>query len=272
MVIGPPRAVPPRRPEQPRRPERHVRHDVVLPRDRAPHQRGRRGCTTTSRRTRAGRSATPWSIRGLFPFSGSNTGIFYAPADLTDRVIGAGGARRPRYYTLSVLGSDGNTYPPRRRPGGRHRGPVQHRLPPGVLLLDDLPDLRRVQRERHRRVQRRGSRASRNNAVGADPVEPGWMLSHFQVVYRTAYYCPPGERDGRLELLLRVQPSPGGGARQGCTTARPTPRRTPYFGGGEAMLEYYPGQTMTGTVQPPGRHPGVRGPRHRSTTAGGSPT
>ncbi|HEV2361045.1 MAG TPA: hypothetical protein VGS21_05040, partial [Acidimicrobiales bacterium] len=67
---------------------------------------------------------TGWAIRyamvdsRLFPFSGSNTGIFYAPADLTDRVISAGGVPTS-YYQITVLGSDGNTY-------------VAGSLPPGV--------------------------------------------------------------------------------------------------------------------------------------------
>ena len=59
---------------------------------------------------------TGWSIRyamadsRLFPFSGSDTGIYYAPADLTGRVINNAGLPST-FFNVSVLGSDGNTYP-----------------------------------------------------------------------------------------------------------------------------------------------------------------
>ena len=46
----------------------------------------------------------------LIPFSGANTGIFYAPADLTGRVINTAGLPTT-FFNVTVLGSDGNYYP-----------------------------------------------------------------------------------------------------------------------------------------------------------------
>ncbi len=92
-------------------------------------------------------------------------------------------------------------------------------------------------------------------AVQSEPIEPGWMLQHFQVVYRTAYYC------------AYSQPS----AHPGCYHATNLPTAQALAkaqngsidssggsyieSGGEAMLEYYPGQTMTGTVSLPNGQP-----------------
>jgi len=66
---------------------------------------------------------TGWTIRyamadsRLFPFSGTDTGIFYAPADLTGRIIDSAGMPET-FFNLSVQGSDGNYYPYGRLPSG----------------------------------------------------------------------------------------------------------------------------------------------------------
>ncbi|MGD0250187.1 MAG: hypothetical protein ABSB97_04795, partial [Thermoplasmata archaeon] len=68
-------------------------------------------------------SYTGWSIRyamadtRLFPFSGTDTGIFYAPADLTGRVIDSAGIPTT-FFNVFVNGSDGNTYPLGQVPAG----------------------------------------------------------------------------------------------------------------------------------------------------------
>jgi asparagine N-glycosylation enzyme membrane subunit Stt3 len=198
-------------------------------------------------------SYTGWSIRyamvdsRLFPFSGSNTGIFYAPADLTDRVIGAGGAPTS-YYTLSVLGSDGNSYTPGALPAGVTA--VQYNinyLPPFYQSM-----IYRVF------VGYNGSEIGStagipglsNNAVGADRPEPGWMLSHFQVVYRTAYYCPQANATPGTSCFSAYNlPQAEELAKLHKGTADTATNN--YYGGGEAMLEYYPGQTMSGAIALP---------------------
>jgi asparagine N-glycosylation enzyme membrane subunit Stt3 len=199
-------------------------------------------------------SYTGWSIRyamvdsRLFPFSGSNTGIFYAPADLTDRVIGAGGAPTA-YYTLSVLGSDGNTYSPSDLPAGVTA--VQYNINYLPAFYSSM--IYRIYVGYNGTdigSSSQGIPGLTNNAVGADPVEPGWMLSHFQVVYRTAYECPQANAtDGSSCFSAYNLPQAEALAEAQNGTADTS--TSSYFGGGEAMLEYYPGQTMTGTVQLP---------------------
>ncbi|HEV8050044.1 MAG TPA: carboxypeptidase-like regulatory domain-containing protein, partial [Thermoplasmata archaeon] len=197
---------------------------------------------------------TGWSIRyamvdsRLFPFSGSNTGIFYAPADLTDRVIGAGGAPTA-YYTLSVLGSDGNTYSPSGLPAGVTA--VQYNINYLPAFYSSM--IYRIfvgYNGTDIGSSAQGIPGLSNNAVGADLPEPGWMLSHFQVVYRTAYYCPqPNATAGSSCFSANNLPTVKALAKNKNGTADTSTNS--YYGGGEAMLEYYPGQPLTGTVQLP---------------------
>lgn len=195
---------------------------------------------------------TGWSIRyamvdsRLFPFSGQNTGIFYAPADLTDRVIGAGGAPTA-YYTLSILGSDGTTYPVGNLPAGVTAVQYNINYLPAfynsmiykVFIGYNGTDI--------------GSSPGipgLSSSLQSDPIMPGWMMEHFQVVYRTAYYCPysdPSTHPGcyyatNLPTAVALQKAYNGSANTAASS---------YFGGGETMLEYYPGQPMTGTVTLP---------------------
>ncbi|HXQ93780.1 MAG TPA: carboxypeptidase regulatory-like domain-containing protein [Thermoplasmata archaeon] len=194
---------------------------------------------------------THWSIRyamvdsRLFPFSGSNTGIFYAPADLTDRVIGAGGAPTA-YYTLSVLGSDGNTYSPSSLPAGVTA--VQYNINYLPAFYSSM--IYRIfvgYNGTDIGASAQGIPGLTNNAVGADPPEPGWMLSHFQVVYRTAYFCPqPNATAGSSCFSANNLPTVKSLAKDKNGTGDTSTNS--YYGGGEAMLEYYPGQPLTGTV------------------------
>jgi asparagine N-glycosylation enzyme membrane subunit Stt3 len=196
---------------------------------------------------------TGWSIRyamvdsRLFPFSGSNTGIFYAPADLTDRVIGAGGAPTS-YYTLSVLGSDGNTYTPGNLPAGVTA--VQYNINYLPAFYSSMIYRIYVGYNGTDIGSTQGIPGLSQNAVGADPIEPGWMLSHFQVVYRTAYYCPqPNATAGSSCFSAYNLPQAKELAKLNNGTADTSTNS--YFGGGEAMLEYYPGEPVTGTVSLP---------------------
>ncbi|HEV2165907.1 MAG TPA: STT3 domain-containing protein, partial [Thermoplasmata archaeon] len=202
---------------------------------------------------------TGWSIRypmvdsRLIPFSGSDTGIFYAPADLTGRVIGSGG-EPTSYFTVSVVGSDGNTYP-------------AGQMPPGVTAVSY--NINYTQAFYNTMIYRTffgydgqevGQTAgipwlsSTNSAGQTDPIEPGWMLEHFQVVYRTAYAClQPNATSGSSCFHATNVPTAEMIHAKQNGTADTSP--SGYFNGGEAILEYYPGQTVVGTVQLPNGRP-----------------
>jgi len=193
-------------------------------------------------------SYTGWSIRyamtdtRLFPFSGTDTGIFYAPAELTGRVIDSTGAPST-FFNLSVLGSDGNYYPPNQLPAGvtqvgspviNYRTPFYNSMIFRTFIGYNGTDI----------GSGPGIPGLSTNLANAT-LEPGWMLEHFQVVYRTAYLCSL-PNDGGTCVATNEPAAVAGAARingSADTTA------FTYFSGGESMLEYYPGQTLLGGVQ-----------------------
>jgi asparagine N-glycosylation enzyme membrane subunit Stt3 len=206
---------------------------------------------------------TGWSIRyamvdtRLFPLSGSNTGIFYAPADLTDRIIGPGGTPSS-FFNVTVIGSDGNSYPLGQTPPTvTPVNQVINYFPPFYQSMiyrvfagyngtdigqgDGIPGLS-------------GSLAQGSSSTGTYYPEPGWMLSHFELAYMTAYYCPPPSahqgcvamNDPQARALAaRTNGSTVQDVRSGSSGLQS------YYTNGESMLAYYPGQTLLGTVALP---------------------
>lgn len=193
---------------------------------------------------------TGWSIRysmtdsRLIPFSGTNTGIFYAPADLTGRVLDNAG-NPETFFNVTVLGSDGNYYPEGDLPADvsavqyyvNYYAPFYNSMIYHIYFGYNGTDIGLG-------VGIPGLLGSLTNY----PVEPGWMESHFEVEYQTAYYCPTVAQASNQNCYyatnrptaLALQASQGGVADTNTSA---------YFSGGESILVYYPGQTMTGTVQ-----------------------
>ncbi len=198
---------------------------------------------------------TGWSIQygmvdsRLFPFSGSNTGIFYAPADLTARVIGSDGSPTA-YYRLSALGSDGNTYP-------------VNKVPPGVQIL--RVDINYQPAFYNSMIYRifagyNGTDIGQgtgipgiSGTVATGSAEPGWMLSHFRVVYRTAYYCPHSAVCNPGSGVPANLPDVALLAKRSNGTANTS--TDAYYSGGETFLQYYPGQTLLGSITLPSGAP-----------------
>ncbi len=196
-------------------------------------------------------SYTGWSVRydladsRLIPFSGEDTGIYYAPADLTGRIVNAEGIP-VSYYNVTVLGSDGNYYPLGSVPADvsavdyyiNYFSPFYNSMIYRTYFGYNGTD-----------IGLSGGIPGLEGAAASDPVEPGWMLQHFEVVYKTAYYC-------NNETQANSNPT-------ACYVAMNTPEALKlasggtgvantsagmYFSGGESMLEYYAGQTVYGDV------------------------
>ena len=185
----------------------------------------------------------------LIPFSGQSTGIFYAPADLTGRVIGPGG-EPTSYFTVSVIGTDGNTYPAGQVPAGV--SPVNYNINYTPAFFNTMI-YRTYFGYSSPQVGENGQSPwlpATNPPHASDPLEPGWMLQHFQVVYRTAYACAqanatPGSscfHATNLPTAMLTQSKLNGTADTSTSS---------YFSGGEAILEYYPGVRAVGAVELP---------------------
>jgi len=194
---------------------------------------------------------TGWSIRyamtdsRLFPFSGSDTGIFYAPADLTGRVIGPDG-QPTSFYNLSVLGSDGSYYPYGKLPAGVTQigAPVINYFAP---FYDSM--IYRIY------IGYNGTDIGQSPGIPGlsmnSTIEPGWMLQHFEIVYKTAYLCSQPNYEGTCV----AGNEPGVVSDAARQNGSADTRAFSYFTGGETMLEYYPGQTLLGTVELPNGAP-----------------
>ena len=189
---------------------------------------------------------TGWSIRyamadsRLFPFSGTDTGIFYAPADLTGRIIDFAG-QPATFFNLTILGSDGSYY--------AYGKP----LPSGVTQVGS--PLINYFAPFYNSMIYRTYIGYNGTDIGQSPgipglsmnasIEPGWMLQHFEVVYKTAYLCTQPNYGGICDATnepaaVALAPTINGSA---------DTRAYSYFSGGESMLEYYPGQTLLGNVE-----------------------
>jgi dolichyl-phosphooligosaccharide-protein glycotransferase len=213
---------------------------------------------------------TGWSIRyiaadtRLFPFSGTDTGIYYAPAELTGRVVDSAGIPTT-FFNVYINGSDGNTYAAGQLPAGvspisysiAYYAPFYNSMIYRTYIGYNGTDI--------------GDAAGIPGLAGSQtvinsPLMPGWMLEHFELEYKTAYYCPQANASSGSSCLVAMN-LPQAVALQAKNGGTLDTSAGSYFGGGESMLEYYPGQTLLGEVVLPGGTP-VAGAR--VTVADGS--
>jgi asparagine N-glycosylation enzyme membrane subunit Stt3 len=201
---------------------------------------------------------TGWTIRydmvdsRLIPFSGSDTGIFYAPADLTDRVIGPGG-EPTSYFSVSIVGSDGNTYPAGEQPPGVT--PVSYNINYTPAFFNTMIYRTFFGYSGQEVGQASGIPWLSNTAQSqSDPLEPGWMLQHFEVAYRTAQACPVANASAGSSCFYAVNLPRAEQIQKKLNGTADTSPNT-YFSGGEAILEYYPGMPVVGAVTLPDGQP-----------------
>ena len=215
---------------------------------------------------------TGWSIRydmvdsRLFPFSGSDTGIFYAPAELTGRVVNSEGVPTT-FFNVTILGSDGNTYPLGPLPAGVSA--VQYNINWSAPFYNTML-YRTYIGYNGSQVGLSGGIPGLSGAAEAYPLKPGWMLQHFEIEYMTAYVCPG---------VKNVSANPGCNVAENRPTALEIANKTGgtantsadmYFQGGESILVYYPGVTLYGRLQLPDGTP-VPGDRVTVYDAWGTP-
>jgi len=195
-------------------------------------------------------SYTGWSIRygmvdsRLFPFSGQDTGIFYAPADLTGRVINGAGLPTT-FFNVTVLGSDGNTYPLGGVPADvtAEQYNINYFAPFYNTML-----YRTYVGYNGTDIGLSGGIPGLTGAAATSPLEPGWMLQHFQIVYKTGYYCPGIKNATNGSSCFLPDNYPTAKSLANSTHGSFDGSALSYFQGGETMLAYYPGETLIGSV------------------------
>ncbi len=200
---------------------------------------------------------TGWSIRyamtdtRLFPFSGSDTGIFYAPADLTGRVVNSEGVPTS-FFNVTITGSDGTTYPLGPLPAGvsalqyniNYSSPFYRTMLYHIYIGYNGTD-----------VGQSGGIPGLTGAAENDPIEPGWMLQHFEVAYRTAYVCPGNPNPNPSSSCFYATNRPNAIKVKNETNGSANLSAVDYFEGGESILTYYPGVTLYGHLVTPNGNP-----------------
>jgi len=200
---------------------------------------------------------TGWDIRyfsvdsRMFPRSGMDTGIFYAPAKLSDRRI-TRGSTPVDFFDIKAVDQYGREvdidamtadmvivdykliYKP------MFYNSTFYRAMCGVsgyelgMSNEGIPGL--------------------SGSLASMPVMPGWNMEHFRMVYRTAYYNPypiseiPYHReawvavsyDEALELKEKIQ--------YGEIEGYVDDSASSYYGAGVVFLKYYEGAYVNGTV------------------------
>ncbi len=193
----------------------------------------------------------------LFPFSGSQTGIFYAPAKLSDhRMI----ENMPEdFFVIRAETDQGSFYP--------------HEIPIGAQVSDvriEYKDMFYESMLYKTFVGYTPIDAGEENNVGVPglsgeledqaPIQ-AWNLSHFRVSYKTAYYNPyPSDQVANhtkawtainfkdaIELQLKIN----AGEEEGVVDAS----HTSSLYNGVVILEYYDGAYVNGTVTVDGVSP-----------------
>ncbi len=186
----------------------------------------------------------------LFPFSGSQTGIFYAPAKLSDhRMI----ENMPEDFFVIRAETDRGTFYP-------------HEVPIGAQVTDVRIEYKDMFYESmlyktfvgYTPVEAGGNQNTGIPGISGDyeqqtPVQ-AWNMSHFRVSYKTAYYNPYPQEElsnhtdawtainfkDAIEYQLKIN----SGEMEGVVDAS---HRSSLFNG-VVILEYYDGAYVNGTV------------------------
>jgi dolichyl-phosphooligosaccharide-protein glycotransferase len=193
---------------------------------------------------------TGWSIRyagadtRLFPFSGDDTGIYYAPADLTGRVIDSAGIPTS-YFTVNETGSNGVSYPLGSAPANVTA--VNYTIDYSSAFYNSMI-YRIYVGYNGTDIGQTAGIPGLSGSVEDASAEPGWMLQHFEAVYRTAYVCPGAVNATPGTSCFVPTNLPDAKSIAKATNGTADISSTSYYEAGQAILAYYPGQTLLGTI------------------------
>ena len=204
---------------------------------------------------------TGWSIRyfmadsRMMPLDGQSTGIFYAPAKLSDRRI-TGSTPTDFYQIRAVLDTGAEVEIDKLQPTDTV---VQYKLLYQDMFWDSMfyrafigysgSD---IGLSNDGGVV--GWRYASSSQIANLKAMPGWNMTHFKMVYRTAYYNPypltelAAHRDAwtavSLEEALVLKQKISAGEIQGYVDDG----ASSYYTAGAVFLKYYPGVFINGTL------------------------
>ena len=200
---------------------------------------------------------TGWEIRyfnvdsRMFPLSGSSTGIFYAPAKLADRRFAEGSSIPYDFFRIVAVDSSG----------------VQHELEDLTYNMN-IVSYEVVYAEMFYNSMFYAAMCGFSGSdigledtglpgysgdIQSETPMPGWNMTHFRMVYRTAYYNPypaaeiPYHSDATIAIsydeALEISEKIANGEMDGYVYAPASAYQS-----GTVFLEYYHGAYVNGTV------------------------
>ena len=186
----------------------------------------------------------------LIPFSAQNTGIFYAPAVLSDHRMSKGAYRLPYdFYEIYAVTKYGKKYPINEVPEDVRKD-IDHSE---IEYKDMFYNTMLYRNYFGYSPKEAGSTANglpgiSDNLKNMQPM-PGWNLTHFRLVYRTVYWNPYKDYRNHSDAWRAIGLDEGlEYQKEGKGVVDLSPN-TMY--NGVTFLEYYEGAIINGTVRTP---------------------
>ena len=184
----------------------------------------------------------------LIPFSAQNTGIFYAPAVLSDHRMSSGGYRLPYdFYEIYAVTKYGKKYPINEVPDDVRRD-IDHT----EIEYKDMFYNTMLYRN-YFGYSPKDAGSDKNGLPGlSDDLKnmqpmPGWNLTHFRLVYRTAYWNPYKDYKNHSDAWRAIGIDEALKYRKEGKGVVDMSPGTLY--NGVTFLEYYEGAIINGTVK-----------------------
>lgn len=182
----------------------------------------------------------------LFPFSGTNTGIFYAPAKLSDqRMKGRGESIPYDYYNLKAISEYGGEYDLADVPAGVRI--VDYKIEYTDMFYNTM--LYRIY------VGYSGKDIGQSEGIpaltsGFENYQrmPGWNMTHFRVVYLTAYWNPYKDYQNHSDAWRAINYAEAIEKQKHDEGVVDLSSRSS-IGQSVAMIKYYPGAFFNGTLK-----------------------
>ena len=185
----------------------------------------------------------------LFPFSGRNTGIFYAPAKLGDRrIYQYGGTVVPYdFYELKAVDDYGNEYDLNKIPANVHI--VNYKIEYKPMFYHCMLYKTFIGYSGEDVGKREGIPGFSPGLYNYYPMQ-AWNMTHFKLVYRTAYWNPYKDYKNHtnawepipIELALKYQRE-----KKGIVELNPPAYQV--LPNDVVMVKFYEGAIIEGTVK-----------------------
>ncbi len=184
----------------------------------------------------------------MFPFSATNTGIFYAPVKLTDQIMGGQGNSVPvNYYNIYAVSTLGATFPTNAVPSGVQI--ASYKIVYTPMFYNSFLYRAFVGYDGQNLGLSQGM-PTLSSTLSSYPPEPAWNMSHFVMVYRTAYWNPYSDYQNHSSAWTAVNYNQAIYYQQHHIGISDVSGQS-YLSNGVVILRYYDGAYINGTVKLP---------------------